>query len=175
MSSTALTPPQAAAVRARIIAETARIRYVSPRTKAVLRSIATHLDAAATAFEQYTGATNAPFAEAEQALTEARALVAQHRDTQFPVNFTDYITAPLSGCALPMPPALDPVASDLAQHDSDLRHCLERMHYWLDRATTEAATDAWLPSALAYQRALAHLAEVVAAEDARPSNQPPAR
>ncbi|MFD7334872.1 hypothetical protein ACFV98_02565 [Streptomyces violascens] len=171
-----LTPAQAAALRARIAAAVARDRYAAPTTMAALAFIAAHLDAAANALDRYMPGvtTNEPFAEAQAALADARELTAHHPGGRFPANFTDYIEAPLTGCALPMLTPLNPVNPAYAEQEAGLRHRLALVHEELSRATTEVATDAWLTSALAYQRDLMRLAGVVRVDNARPCNQPPA-
>ncbi|RLU79916.1 hypothetical protein CTZ27_35780 [Streptomyces griseocarneus] len=169
-----LAPAEAAALRARITARVARDRYAPPATATVLRRIASHLDRAAEAFEQHTPGitTNACFADAAKDLSEAREIARLHPDTQFPANFTDYIDAPLTRVALPTLAPLNPVSPALAQQEDRLRHRLALVHEQLSQATSEPATDGWLPSALALQRDLMKLAGVVRVDNARPCNQP---
>lgn len=161
-----LTPAEAAALRARITAAVARDRFGPAPTMAVLIVIASHLDRAAEAFER-----NRP-RDAVEALNDARELAQFHPDTRFPANFTDYINAPLTGVALPMLAPLNPVSPRFAEQETDLRHRLNLVHEQLSQATSEAATDAWLPSALTLQRDLMKLAGVVCVDNARPCNQP---
>ncbi|MEU1313333.1 hypothetical protein ABZ419_31180 [Streptomyces cinnamoneus] len=169
-----LTPAEAAALRARVIAHVARDRFAPPATITALRFIASHLDRAAEAFERYTpgSTTNACFTDAAEALSDAREIARLHPDTRFPANFTDYIDAPLTCAALPMPAPLNPVSPGLAEQESELRHRLTLVHEQLSQATSEPATDAWLPSALALQRDLMKLAGEVRVDNARPCNQP---
>ncbi|AKN68706.1 hypothetical protein QR97_01800 [Streptomyces sp. PBH53] len=160
-----LTPAEAAALRARIIARVARDRFAPPTTMTALHFIASHLDRAAEAFER-----NAP-RNAAEALNDAREIAQLHPDTRFPSNFTDYVEAPVTGVALPMLAPFNPVNPALAQREADLRHRLTLVHAQLAQATSESATDAWLPSALTYQRDLMRLAGEVRVDNARPCNQ----
>ncbi|MFE3139693.1 hypothetical protein [Streptomyces scopuliridis] len=160
-----LTPAEAAALRARITAHVARNRFAPPDTITVLRYTASHLDRTAEAFERGN------FSGAAEALSDARELVQFHPDTRFPANFTDYINAPVTGVALPIPAPLHPVSAVLARQEADLRHRLTLVHEQLSQATSEPDTDAWLPSALALQRDLMRLAGAVAVDNARPCNQ----
>ncbi|MFE0058749.1 hypothetical protein [Streptomyces sp. NPDC059003] len=169
MTSTApratLTPIEAAALRARITAQVARDRFAPPATITALRYIASHLDRAAEAFER-----EAPRGAA-QALSDAREIAQLQPDTRFPANFTDYIEAPLTGVALPMLAPLNPVSLPLAEQEAHLRDRLAQIHEQLSQATSEPATDAWLPSALSLQRDLMKLAGAVRVDNARPCNQ----
>ncbi|MFG2864686.1 hypothetical protein [Streptomyces sioyaensis] len=165
---TTLAPAEAAALRARITAHVARDRFAPPATVTALRFIASHLDRAAEAFERNAAQ------DAAQALSDARELAQLHPDTRFLANFTDYIAAPLTGVALPMLAPLNPVTSALAQREANLRHRLPLVHEQLAQATSEPATYAWLPSALALQRDLMKLAGEVRSDNARPCNQPSA-
>ncbi|MFI6686659.1 hypothetical protein [Streptomyces sp. NPDC050485] len=163
-----LTPVEAAALRARITADVARDRFAPPATITVLRFIASHLDRAAEAFERNTPK------DAAHALSDARELAQLHPESRFPANFTDYIDAPLTGVALPTLAPFNPVSAMLAHEEAELRKRLALVHEQLAQATSESATDAWLPSALAYQRDLMRLAGIVGVDNARPDNQRPA-
>lgn len=160
-----LTPAESAALRARIIAQVARDRFAPPATITALRFIASHLDRAAEAFERHGSK------DAAAALSDALELVRLNVDTRFPANFTDYVNAPITGVALPMPSPLNPVTPAFAQREADLRHRLTLVHEQLSQATSEIDTDAWLPSALALQRDVMRLAAEVRVDNARPCNQ----
>ncbi|MGA5134980.1 hypothetical protein ACPCTO_34875 [Streptomyces olivoreticuli] len=169
-------PVKAAALRARITAHVARDRFAPPATITALLLIASHLDRAADAFERYTPGitTTACLADAAEALSGARDIARLHPDTRFPANFTDYIEAPLTCVALPTLAPLNPVSPALARQEAALRHRLTLVHEQLAQATSEPATDVWLPSALALQRDLMKLAGVVRVDNARPCYQPTA-
>lgn len=163
-----LTPAETAALRARITAQVARDRFAPPATITALRFIASHLERAAQAFDADA------LQDAGRALSDAREIAQLTPDTRFPANFTDYISAPLTGVALPTLAPLNPASTQLAAQETHLRERLSAIHEQLSHATGEAATDAWLPSALAVQRDLMRLAGVVAADNASPRHQRPA-
>ncbi|MEV5283381.1 hypothetical protein ACFYMW_35720 [Streptomyces sp. NPDC006692] len=166
-----MNPAQQAAARARIAADVARARFAAPATIPVLRLVADHLDAAATAFESYDGTTNATFATAISGLASVQDLIARHPDTRIPGFALDYIEAPLTSAPLPELPPLNPVTARLAAEESVLRTELERLH--ADTFAATADTDRWFRNVLAVLAKWMRLAGVVGVDNARPCNRQP--
>ncbi|MFK0294295.1 hypothetical protein ACIQU6_28010 [Streptomyces sp. NPDC090442] len=166
MSSTMNGAAQAA-LRARIAAGVARGRVAPPATLTALYFMASHLDRAAEALDG-----NA-HQEAQAALNDASEIALLQPGTRFPTNFVDYITAPLTNGPLPMPSPLTPGTPAHVQEEVSLRQRLVAVHAQLAQARSVPATYAWLPSALALQRDLVKLAEVVHHTNATIPTTPP--
>lgn len=170
---TRTTPAEAAAHRARIIAAIARDRFAPPASLTALRFIAAHLDQADSAFERSRADASGidSLTVAADVLDDARQLAALHPATRLPVTFTEYVTAPLTGDALPMPDPLNPASTVYAMQEAELRAALEGAHRELRADASEAAVDAWLPTALHLHRDLMMLADLVRADNSRPAHQ----
>ncbi|MEU5978494.1 hypothetical protein [Streptomyces sp. NPDC047315] len=117
-----------AAHRARTIAGIARTRADNPTPipdatgRAALRKIATCLDVAAHSLETEepptwhdTTITNTLDADTFVALSEADQIAADNPTIGFPPHLSQYVTAPVYGTEIDMPPSLEPASIRLAQ------------------------------------------------------------
>lgn len=152
MPSTTFAAQYAQAVqRARTIAAIARDRFAGQDTMAVLDRIARHLDDAAQFLDAHEAGPviDLPI-EACEALWEADTLAEQHPQARFPVDFTNYVLAPLSGRPLPFPEPLNPVTDEFAVRETDLTNRLRQLHD--DGELMTEQPDEWLRTVLTVWR-----------------------
>lgn len=164
-----------AADRARVIAAVARDRFAPPQTLRILSEIARHLSAAADDFATYTPSTipgltghDLPI-EAVGELWIAGVLAEDNPAARFPADFTEYVTAPLTGRPLPFPDPLRPVNDRLAARERDLRNRLEQLH--ADTAHATESVEQWMTAVLKVWRDWMRLADEVGVDNARPCNR----
>ncbi|MFC9280905.1 hypothetical protein [Streptomyces collinus] len=181
----------AAAHRARTIARIARTRATSTAVvladtgRAALLEIAALLDTAAHSLETeepdaWDGitVTNTIDWDASHALRTADEIAADNPAIGFPPRFTQYVTVPVFGNAIELPPSLLPGGPVLIAQEGDLFARLLALHghYLAVRNAQEnrdVIADA-LEAAFTLHAKHARLAETVAVDAARPCNQPAA-
>ncbi|MGW2550041.1 hypothetical protein [Streptomyces sp. NPDC001635] len=172
-TDTYVGPYDAAAQRARVVAEIARDRFAPPATMSALGFIAAHLDAAAAAFEAVPpGAYDELPTEACEELFRAQEIAAQHPAARFAADFGEYILVPLIDRALPFPDRLDPADlefADFGKREADLVHALHRLEW--DGEHQWERTDDWLRQVFTVWRDWMRLAAEVHVHNSRPENQ----
>ncbi|MGW2496192.1 hypothetical protein ACWCV2_17040 [Streptomyces pseudogriseolus] len=180
---------RAAAFRARTIATVARERAANPAPvlttegRDALHQIAALLDAAALVLETeepdvidgITITNVLPF-DAWEPLHKATNLAADNPAIGFPPNFTQYVTAPVFRDPVDLPPSLLPGGPVLIAKEGDLFARLHAVHAHLHHTllTRDGVTVGYLKAAFALHWKHARLAASVAADAARPCNQPDA-
>ncbi|MFC7887236.1 hypothetical protein ACFUVV_35870 [Streptomyces sp. NPDC057376] len=180
---------RAAAHRARTIAAVARTRFANPRAilnadgRAALLEIAALLDAAALSLETaepgtWDGVviTNTVDWDTSHALRSADTVAAANPAIGFPPRFTQYVTAPVFGNDVDLPPSVLPsggAGPALIAQEGDLFARLHAVHghLRLKPLSRDGVTVGYLKAALALHWKHARLAESVAADAARPCNQ----
>ncbi|MFD7501570.1 hypothetical protein [Streptomyces sp. NPDC059850] len=175
----------AAAHRARTIATIARTRAASPAPipnaegRAALARIADHLDVAADSLEteepgQWDGIviTNTMDWNASHALRTADEIAAAHPAIGFPPRFSQYVTAPVYGNEVDLPPSLLPGGPVLIAREGDLFARLLTLHGHLRLMPPARDTTVFLEGAftLHWKHALLTASEAVKTD--RPCNRP---
>lgn len=181
----------AAAHRARTIATIARTRAISTtvvldeKGRAALALIADLLDTAAHSLAteepgNWDGIviTNTIDFDASHALLTANTVAIDNPGIGFPPHFTQYVTVPVFGNEIELPPSLLPGGPVLIAQEGDLFARLLALHgHYLaitDAQENRENTTAALEAAFTLHWKHARLAEAVAADAARPCNQPTA-
>ncbi|MGC9478843.1 hypothetical protein ACP4I1_32470 [Streptomyces sp. WG4] len=179
---------RAAAHRARTIAAIARTRFANPRAilnadgRAALLEIAALLDTAALSLETaepgtWDGVviTNTMDWDASHALRTADTVAAANPAIGFPPRFTQYVTAPVFGNDVDLPPSRlgGGAGPALIAQEGDLFARLHAVHghLRLKPLSRDGVTVGYLKAAFALHWRHARLAESVAADAARPCNQ----
>jgi hypothetical protein len=175
----------AAAFRARTLAAIARARSASPSPvpdtegRRVLLRIADLLDNAAQSFEteepetiDEAAITSTVPSGARLALAAAEGAAAEMPAIGFPPRFGQYVTTPVYGNDIDLPPSLRPASMALAAQEDDLIARLRTVHAHLETSTVEEVTAALLKAAftLHFKRST-RLADAVRVDNARPRNQ----
>ncbi|MEU0429757.1 hypothetical protein ABZ235_40560 [Streptomyces canus] len=177
--------PNALAHRARTIATIARTRAANPAPvpnadgRTALTDIANLLDGAAGALENDepgtwdgTVITNTLPFDATIALHAADEIAAAHPAIGFPPRFTQYVTAPVYGNEVELPPSLLPSGPVLIAREGDLFARLLVVHGHLRLMPPARDTTALLEGAFALHWKHAQLAASEAAMTDRPANRP---
>ncbi|MFF4543688.1 hypothetical protein ACFY1J_05485 [Streptomyces sp. NPDC001406] len=185
----ALPNALAAAHRARTIAAIARTRATSTTVvlddtgRAALTQIAELLDTAAHSLETEEPSTvdgivitNTMDWDASYALITACHIAAANPAIGFPPHFTQYVTAPVFGNDIELPPSLLPGGPVLIAQEGDLFARLLALHghylaITVPQEDPESITAA-LEAAFTLHWKHARLAEAVAVDAARPCKQP---
>ncbi|MFN1193304.1 hypothetical protein ACK03K_34135 [[Kitasatospora] papulosa] len=180
-------PPtaQAAAHRARTIAAIARTRVASPAPipdptgRAALLEIADRLDIAAYSFEtDEPGSldgitiTNTVPVDAYLALSEAETIAEDNPTSGFPPEFGEYVTAPVYGKAVSLPPSLLPGGPVLIAQEGDLFARLLVLHAELAASTAPESIAGLLELVFRLLWKHAQLADSIAVDRNRPDSQP---
>ncbi|WP_108934577.1 hypothetical protein [Streptomyces ardesiacus] len=177
---------RAAAHRARTIAAIARTRATSTgivldaENRAFAQWISTLLTDAADALEAEEPAVmdgivirNTIDSHARYCLDLADEIAAAHPAVGFPPRLSQYVTVPVFGNGIDLPPSLLPGGPVLIAKEGDLFARLLALHALLETAsTTEEVTTAALESAFAFHWKHARLAESEAVAANRPANRP---
>ncbi|MFF8789159.1 hypothetical protein [Streptomyces sp. NPDC015125] len=174
-----------AADRARTIATIARTRAADPAPlpnaegRAALLEIATLLDTAAHSLETEEPGTwdgivitNTMDWDASQALRAADEIAATHPAIGFPPRFTQYVTAPVFGNNVDLPPSLLPGSPVLIVLEGDLFAKLLVLHAAIGTMTGKDIVALLLENAFRLHWKHAHLAELQAVPTDRPANRP---
>ncbi|MDH6449591.1 hypothetical protein M2155_001999 [Streptomyces sp. SAI-119] len=174
-----------AAHRARSIATIARTRAENPAPvpnaegRAALLEIATLLDTAAHSLETEDPGTwdgivitNTIDWDASHALRTADEIAAAHPTIGFPPRFTQYVTAPVFGNNIDLPPSLLPGGPVLIAKEGDLFARLLALHAAIDLTTDPGTLALLLENAFLLHWRHARLSESEAVMADRPANRP---
>ncbi|MGW3308241.1 hypothetical protein ACWDG9_16830 [Streptomyces sp. NPDC001073] len=184
MNSSAPKAAALAAHRARTIATIARRSADSTAPiplhahRIALLTIAGHLDIAAHSFETeppsviggVTVSNESPVG-ARLALADAEREAVANPGTGFPPQFGQYVTQPLCGNDVSLPPSFLPSRPAQIAEEADLLGRLLAVHAALPFINVEEVTDALLVAAFTLHWKHAQLADVIRADSARPYNQ----
>ncbi|MFI9078731.1 hypothetical protein ACIGW8_20020 [Streptomyces sioyaensis] len=173
-----------AAYRARTIATVARTRATNPAPvpntegRAALLEIATLLDTAAHSLETEEPGTwdgivitNTMDWDASQALRTADEIAATHPTIGFPPRFTQYVTAPVFGNNVDLPPSLLPSGPVLIVQEGELFARLLVLHAAINVMTDKGMVALLLENAFRLHWKHAHLAESETVLTDRPANR----